>query len=319
MRRRRFLVGGLGAALCAAGGVAGCGTQRATQGAAGLRTRFSINPGGRRWARAGSVFAGVARAAGFGTGEGPRVTVSGLHALAAAELNQGQSLLDAATPLARLAGEVEVVVVPHNSRFRDFGDFGAALLSRPGQTLLAGGPQGDPDHLLFGLIAKGLGADTRQVDYTGYPSRHEVVAALSSGKAAAAAGRVAEWRTIIGRGRIRALAVSSAERVPDLDAPTLLESGVRVDFVDWMAAFGPHDMPDESRESAVGMCDEVTRSPGWEAACRDAGWVSIPLSGDDFELWLASEVRRTRGVLRDLGMVDTTKSTICRGGCGIRH
>ncbi|NBE97360.1 hypothetical protein FE391_39610 [Nonomuraea sp. KC401] len=319
MRRRRFLVWGLGAAVCAAGYAAGCGTQRATGGAAGLRTRFSINPGGRRWARAGQVFAGVARAAGFGTGEGPQVTVTGLHALAAAELNQGQSLLDAATPLARLAGEVEVVVVPQHSRFRDFGDFGAALLARPGQTLLAGGPQGDPDHLLFGLIAKGLGADTRQVDYTGYPSRHEVVAALSSGKAAAAAGRVAEWRTIIGRGRIRALAVSSAERVPDLDAPTLLESGVRVNFVDWMAAFGPHDMPDESRESAVGMCDEVTRSPGWEAACRDAGWLSLPLTGDDFELWLASEVRRTRGVLRDLGMVDTTKSTRCRGGCGIRH
>ncbi|MGP3933737.1 tripartite tricarboxylate transporter substrate-binding protein [Nonomuraea sp. KM88] len=315
MRRRRFLALGLGLAACAAG----CGAQRFTEGASVLRTRFSINPGGRRWGRAGHVFAGVARAAGYETGEGPQVTVTGLPALAAAELNQGQSLLDAATPLARLAGEVEVVVVPESSRFKDFGDFGAALRTRPGQTMLAGGPQGNPDHLLFGLIAKGLGADTRQVDYTGYPSRHEVVAALSSGKAVAAAGRVAEWRTIIGRGRVRALAVSSAERVPELDVPTLLESGVRVDFVDWIAAFGAHDMPEESRESAVGMCDEVTRSAGWEAACRAAGWVSIPLTGDDFELWLASEVRRTREVLRDLGLVDTTKSTICRGGCGIRH
>ncbi|MER5996965.1 tripartite tricarboxylate transporter substrate-binding protein [Nonomuraea angiospora] len=315
MRRRRFFAWGLGLAACAAG----CGTERFTGSAAGLRARYSIGPQGRRWERVGQAFAGAARTAGYETGAGTRIMVSGLPALAAAELNNGQTLLDTATPLCRLTGEVEVVVVPVHSPFGDFEAFGAHLLASPGQTQLAGGPQGEPDHLLFGLIARGLGADTRQLDYTGYPSSQEAVTALLSGKAAAAAGPLADWRASIKAGQVKALAVSSARQVPGLDAPTLLESGVRVDFVDWAAAFGPERMTDESRESAIRMCEDVTGTADWEAACRSAGWISIPLGGADFKQWLGSEVERTRAVLRDLGLLGTTKATTCWGSCGNGH
>ncbi|SDH55681.1 Bug family tripartite tricarboxylate transporter substrate binding protein [Nonomuraea jiangxiensis] len=301
MRRRRFLAWGLGVVTCAAG----CGTERVVGDIVRPRTRFSINPAASRWARVCRTFAGLARTAGYETGTGTRITVTGLPELAASELNRARTLDHTATPLSRLIGDVEVVVVPTSSRFKDFDEFGAQLLARPGETMLAGGPQGEPDHLLFGLIAKGLGADTRQVDYTGYAGSQEAVTALLSGKATAAAGLLSEWRASIGSGRVRALAVSSAVRVADLDVPTLLESGVRVDFTDWVAAVGPESMSDEKREAALRMCDEVTGSPGWEAACRANGWTSIPLSGDDFVLWLASEVERTRGVLRDLGLLDT--------------
>ncbi|MEV5494413.1 tripartite tricarboxylate transporter substrate-binding protein [Nonomuraea fuscirosea] len=319
MRRRGFIAWGLGLAACAAG----CGVERAGERLAAPRTGFSINSDRRRWARVGQAFAGAARAAGFeagtGLGAGSMITVTGLPALTAAELNNGQSLLDTGTPLARLSGEAEVVVVPDGSPLRDFDDFSARLLAGPGRTLLTGGPQGEPDHLLFGLIAKALGADTRKVDYTGYPSSGEAVAALLAGRATAAAGPLSNWRTGIGRGRVRALAVSSARRVPDLDAPTLLECGVRVDFADWVAAFGPDDMPAERREAAVRMCDEVLGSRAWEAACRTAGWLAIPLAGDDFALWLGTEIARTRATLRDLGLIDATKATTCWGSCGNGH
>ncbi|KAB8193019.1 hypothetical protein FH608_022035 [Nonomuraea phyllanthi] len=319
MRRRRFFAWGLGAAACLAGGAAGCGTQRVGAGAAGLRTRFAIIPEGRRWARAGLLFSGAAREAGYQLGPGTKITLSGLPALAAAELNNDHTLLTATTPLSRLSGEVEVVVVPGDSGFKDFQDFGAHLLADPARTPLAGRPQGGPDHLLFGLIAKGLGADTRQVDYTGYPNHQETATALSSGKAAAATGLLSDWRSGIHREQVRALAVSSARRVPELDVPTLLESGVRVDYAEWTAAFGPEGMTEDTREAAIGMCDDVTGSSAWDAACRSEGWISIPLSGDDFVVWLASEVERTRAVMRDLGLVDTTKATTCWGSCGNGH
>ncbi|MFC7583743.1 Bug family tripartite tricarboxylate transporter substrate binding protein [Nonomuraea antimicrobica] len=295
----------------------GCGTQYA--GGDMPHARFSIVSGGDRWARAGQVFTDAVRAAGFELGPGSKIRVSGLPALAADELNNGRSVLDTATPLARLTGEAEVVVVPGRSPVQDFGDLGERLLSRPGQTQLVGGPQGEPDHLLFGLIARALGADTRQVYYTGYPSRGEAAAALLSGQAIAAAGPLSDWRTAIGRGRVRALAVSSAQRVPDLDVPTLLECGVRVDFADWAAAFGPEHMSQGSRDRAVRMCDQVLRSGVWEAACRGEGWLTIPLTGDDFSRWLGTEIARTRAVLRDLGLLDTTKATTCWGSCGNGH
>ncbi|NRQ31718.1 hypothetical protein HII36_07660 [Nonomuraea sp. NN258] len=361
MRRRRFLTLGFGLAVCAAGagGVAGCGTERAPGSPAGLGAAFTLRPPGRRWARVGQAFVAAARENGFdvtaadrgtpgGTpgsapgggsiaggpggrppggasgdgraadgGEdrleedpqagdrsaGTRISITGLPALAAAELNNGRTLLDLATPLARLVGEIAVVVVPATSRFRGFDDFGAHLIAQPERTLLAGGPHGDPDHLLFGLIAKGLGADTRQVDYTGYPSSHEAVPALLAGKAAAGVGSLSDWLAHIRSGRVRALAVSSANRVPGLDVPTLLESGVRVDFANWCAAVGPDHLPDDRRDTAVRLCDEVTGSDTWQAACRANGWASMPLSGEDFTLWLTGEVERTREVLRDLGLL----------------
>jgi putative tricarboxylic transport membrane protein len=317
MRRRRFFALGLGVAAC----VAGCGTERGELTVSGVPARFAVVPGSHRWARVAQALVGTARDAGYPVSTTPpaiRITLTGLPALAATELNDGLSLLDTATPLARLTGRVEALVVPANSRFRTFDQFGAHLLARPDRTPLAGGPQGEPDHLLFGLIAKGLGADTRQIDYTGFPSSAEAASALLGGKAAAATGALADWREPIGRGWVRVLAVSSAHRMAEIAAPSLLECGVRVDFADWCAAVGPEGMTDESRAAAIRLCDEITGSPSWRRACHAGGWTPIPLIGDDFTLWLTSEIARTRAVLRDLGMLDTPDTT-CWGSCGNGH
>ena len=165
MRRRGFFALGLGMMACAAG----CGTESnlgsSAANAARVLGRFAIVPGGGRWARVARALVETARGAGFpvsGTLPATRITVTGLPALAATELNHGLSLLDTATPLARLTGQIEVVVVPADSKFATFDQFGAHLLAYPDRPPLAGGPPGEPDHLLFGLIAQGLGADARQ-------------------------------------------------------------------------------------------------------------------------------------------------------------
>lgn len=306
MRRRRFFALGLGAIACAAG----CGTESDDRTASALGP-VSIMPGGEQWTGIARILYRTIRKAGFAataTGGGTTMTVTGLTALAAAEID-ARPLLPAITPLARLTGKVEVVVVPANSRFKDFDGFAAHLIARPEGTYLAGGPQGEPDHLLFGLIAQGLGADARRVDYTGYPGHEEAAAAMLGGKAAAATGRLADWRPRIDLGRVRALAVSSAGRVAGVDAPSLLECGVRIDFADWCAVVGPEGMSEERRAAALRMCDEVTESEEWLDACRTTGWESIPLCGDDFGTWLASESARTRKVLRDLGLLDTPGTT----------
>ncbi|MEU8246786.1 tripartite tricarboxylate transporter substrate-binding protein [Nonomuraea sp. NPDC048916] len=319
MRRRHFFALGLGVVACAGG----CGAERGVT--AGPRARFSVVPGGERWENVVQALVRAGVRAGFEVsgrqsepGPATPITVTGLPALAAAELNGRPTLIDTTTPLARLVGDIEVVVVPANSRFRDFDEFGAHLLADPEQTLLAGGPQGEPDHLLFGLIARGLGADTRRVDYTGYPSAVGAATALLGGRAAAAAGTLGDWRGSIRMGLVRVLAVSCAHRVDGVDAPSLLESGVRVDFADWCAAVGPSGMSEESRASAIEMCEAVADSATWRAACRARGWSSIPLTGDDFEVWLASEIDRTRAVLRDLGLLNTPGTT-CWGSCGNGH
>ncbi|WP_214324235.1 Bug family tripartite tricarboxylate transporter substrate binding protein [Nonomuraea sediminis] len=313
MRRRDFLALGLGAAAC----LAGCATaQSGTASGA-----FSVVAGGESWAPVAACLIQAARRAGYpvaAQGAATAITVTGLTALAAGELHRGLATIDTATPLARLTGDVEVVVVPSNSRYREFGDLAEQLIAEPELTPVAGGPLGGPDHLLFGLIAKGLGADTRQLDYTGYPGGEEAGAALLGGKVAAAAGTLAEWRPRIDQERVRVLAVSSAHRVDEVDAPSLLECGVRVDFANWCAAIGPPRMAEGARVLALRMCDDVSASATWLEACRTGGWRPLPLSGGDFAAWLASEIDRTRAVLGDLGLLDTTNTT-CWGSCGNGH
>ncbi len=322
MRRRRFLALGLGAAVSAAG----CGSRRAGPAGTAALGHVSVVADGEHWAPVAQVYGRalrqrVAPPAGHAAavpGPATRITVTGLSAVASAEVNQRTPLLEAATPLARLTGEPEVVVVPAESRLAGFDAFAAALLADPAAIRLAGGPQGEADHVLFGLISQGLGADTRLVDYAGYSTSVEAAAALMAGTVAAAAGTLAAWRTRIDRGRVRVLAVSTAERVAGLDAPTLRECGVRVDFSEWCAAFGPPDMGERARLAAVAACEEVAYSEQWLEACRTRGWKPMPLAGGDFARWLASELGRTRHVLRDLGLLDT-HSTSCGVGCGNGH
>lgn len=325
MRRRQFFALGLGAAAAC---LAGCGTSVPGANALG---RVSVVSSGEPWIPVAQALTRTLRTAGYavhgqaGTagyavlgGKPTTITVTGLTALAAGQRNEGASVFDTATPLARLVGDVEVIVVPANSRYPDFDAFAAHLVAEPARNLLAGGPQGESDHLLFGLVAQGLGADARLVDYAGYPGAAEAASALLGGKAAVAAGPLSAWRPRIDKGKVRVLAVSSADRVEGIDAPTLLECGVRVDFADWCAVLGPKGMKDDERAAAIAMCDRVAASDHWLDACRTRGWTPLPLSGDGFSQWLGSELERTQDVLFDLGLLDTP-STSCGGSCGNGH
>lgn len=301
MRRREFVAGALATLAC----LAGCGT--ATRQA----PSFSVVPGGEAWIPIARALAGQLKRDGVATG-GTQLTVTGLSTLAAAEMARSKTT---GTPLARLVGDVEVLVVASGSLFRAFDDFARRLIAEPGGTVLGGRPQGESDHLLFGLVARGLGADARVLDYAGYPTTADAAEALLAGRVGVAAGPLGEWRKRLDKGRVRALAVSSAERVEGLEAPTLLESGVRVDFADWCGVLGPQEMSERERAQAVEVLDEIAESAQWLDACRTRGWKPLPLSGDDFGVWLASEIARTREVLKDLGLIDTT----CWGSCVRGH
>ncbi|GAA2414942.1 hypothetical protein GCM10010404_86470 [Nonomuraea africana] len=301
MRRRDFVAGALGALAC----LAGCGTEPGRP-----VPRFAVVPAGASWEPIAETLSGLLDPADLARG-GTRLTVTGLPALAAAEMARTSAR---GTPIARLVGDVEVLVVARKSRFPDFDAFAAHLVASPGETVLAGRKQGESDHLLFGLVARGLGADARVLDYAGYPTCEDAAEALLTGRVGVAAGPLGQWRERIAGGRVRVLAVSSAERVEGIDAPTLLESGARVDFADWSAVLGPDEMGDGERARAVDLLDEVARSERWLRACRDKGWTPLPLLGDDFRVWLGSETARTRAVLGELGLLDTTCGRSCARG-----
>ncbi|WP_459800210.1 hypothetical protein [Herbidospora sp. RD11066] len=130
------------------------------------------------------------------------------------------------------------------------------------------------------------------------PRQRRAAQRADRGAVAAGVGGVAQFAPQIRAGRIRALAVASPQRLPDVDAPTLLESGVRHVHAD--------------RAHLLGICREVSASAEWSATCRRR-WTPIYLDGPDFHDWFAVESARSRDVLTDLG-VRRSVARPCQGG-----
>ncbi|MEV7012670.1 tripartite tricarboxylate transporter substrate-binding protein [Streptosporangium sp. NPDC051022] len=340
MHRRRFFALALGVMA------ATCGCDRLGDSGAAPAGRLTIvvpAPRGQGWDQAARALAAILTGDGLagavevsnqpgGVGaaalsafaaRGPfardgRLLLAGMPVVAGAEIANVASVMAATTPLARLVGDWTALVVSTNSLLRTFEDFAAVLRRNPAELVVGGRLDGGSDHVLYGMIGKCLGVDVRLLDYAGYPGGAEGVEALQEGRVAALLGSARAFLPEIAAGRVRPLVVSSSERIDGIDAPTLMEREIRLEYADWCGVFGPRGMSPRDRDEAVALCDRIDASPRWQALCAANGWNRVYLSGDEFRQWIVTETRRTRGVLGELGLLSSF-DTSCWGSCVGRH
>jgi putative tricarboxylic transport membrane protein len=228
----------------------------------------------------------------------------GLGVVGSVYTNDSPATLADTTPIARLTQETEIVVVGKDSPLRTFDDLVAAWKADPGGVPVGGGSSpGGPDHLAPMLMAEGIGIDPRMVNYVSYDGGGELLAAVLGGKIAFGVSGLSEYADQIEAGELRVLAVTAAQRVPGVDAPTLKEAGVNVEFANWRGIVAPPGLSDEGRAELVATFDALRESPEWAEALERNGWQDAFLPGDEFAGFLRSENDRVAGVLRNLGLV----------------
>ena len=83
--------------------------------------------------------------------------VSGLIMLAAIVTHQPPVTLRDVTPLARITGEYEVIVVPVTSSFHSLQEFIQAFKAHPESISWGGGSAGGTDQILAGLVSDAVG------------------------------------------------------------------------------------------------------------------------------------------------------------------
>ena len=234
-------------------------------------------------------------------GKGNALLVSGLVMVGAVLTNNSPVSLADTTPIARLTGEYEVIVVPADSKFQNLNDLLAAMKADPGSVAWAGGSAGGTDHILVGLIAQAAGADPTKINYVPFSGGGEALAALLGSHVAAGVSGVGEFIGQIQAGKLRALAVSGPERVSDI--PTLKELGVDVELANWRGVLAPPGISDEAKKELVVTVSRRVESKPCQETLKAKDWTNLYLPGDQCVECLKVEQSRIKGVLTQIGLV----------------
>ncbi len=228
--------------------------------------------------------------------------VGGMVMVGAIIANKAPVTLADVTPIARLTGEFEAIVVPAASPFQSVGDFVAALKADPGKVPVAGGSAGGSDHILFGLIAKSAGVDPTKISYVPYAGGGEALAALLGNQVSAGISGYGEFSEQVKAGALRLLAISADKRQEGIDAPTLKEQGVDLELFNWRGVFAPPGISDEDRSKMVKLVETMANSAAWGEELKKRNWTPILLTGDDYEKFLSEDTARIEGILKELGL-----------------
>jgi len=244
---------------------------------------------------------GLARFVGAERGNGDVLLVSGLIMLGGIVTYDSPVTLADAVPIARLTGEYEALAVPVSSPFRTLEDLLAAFRADPESISWGGGSVGGSDQILAGLIAAAVEVEPRRVNYIGYSGGGEALGAVLGGQVSVGVNGLAEFAAQVDGGTLRVLAVSSGARLPGVDAPTLRERGVDVEFENWRSIVAPPGITADERARLAATVDAMVHSSEWREMLARYRWLDRYLPGDEFAAFAAAEERRVRSILRDLG------------------
>ncbi len=223
-------------------------------------------------------------------GDGRTLLVNGLVMLGAVLWNGSPVSLTQATPIARLVGEHEVVAVPAASPHHDMRSLVAALRENPAGVSWGGGSAGGTDHILAGLIVAAAGVDPRRTNYIAFSGGGEAVTALLGGQVTAGVSGYSEFAPHIESGRLRAIGVSSARRLPGLARiPTIVEQGFDVELENWRAVMAAPGLDAAQRRRLATLVERMARGDGWRATLTRLGWTDSYLAGAEFEAFLDDE------------------------------
>jgi len=246
---------------------------------------------------------GLAQFVSSKEGQGNALMTGGLVMLGAILTNQSPVTLEQVTPIARLTGEYEVIVVPASSDVQTLDDLIAKFKEDPQSVSWGGGSAGGTDHMLVGLIAKEVGVEPSGVNYVPFAGGGEALASILGGHVSAGVSGYQEFAGQIETGDLRALAISSAERLEGVDIPTLTEQGVDVELTNWRAVFAPPGISDEDKKALGDAVGQMVESEAWQNTLKDRAWLNLYLPPDEFAQFLEQDRQQVETVLKDIGLV----------------
>lgn len=211
--------------------------------------------------------------------------------------------LNQATPLARLTSEYNVFVLPANSPFKSMAEVVAQLKKDPGSVKWGGGSRGSTEHIAAAMIARAVGVDPAKINYVAFRGGGEAIAAVLGGNVTVGGSGFSEFAEYIATGKMRPIAVTSAQRLEGSTVPTLKEQGIDVEIGNWRGVYGAPGISADQRAQLISMLEKATKSASWAESMKKNDWTSAWLAGDAFSQFVTAEFANLKDTMTRAGMV----------------
>jgi tripartite-type tricarboxylate transporter receptor subunit TctC len=192
-------------------------------------------------------------------------------------------------PIATVASGGLMLVIAPEVPARTLKEFIAHAKTNPGR-LNFGFGQGTLPQLVGEMFKLASGTDIANIPYKG---GIQAVTDMLGGRVQMNIGTISTLAPLVREGKLRALAITSAERNAELpDVPTMAESGLpEVASVTTYGLFGPAGIPAAVIARLNASVNESLKSEELRAAIRRIGFEPQPGVPEDFTKLLASEMK----------------------------
>jgi putative tricarboxylic transport membrane protein len=246
---------------------------------------------------------GLAQFVNGSKGDANAVMVMGAVMLGGIITGKPPVSLSAATPLARLTSEYNVFVLPAASPFKTMKDVIDQLKKDPGSVKWGGGSRGSTEHIAAAMIAREVGVDPAKINYVAFRGGGEATAAILGGNVTIGGSGYSEFSEYINSGKMRAVGVTSANRLKGVAVPTLKEQGINVEIGNWRGVYGAPGITPDQRKALIEVVVKATKSKAWTDAMEKNNWTPALLTGAEFEKFVDDDFAALRATMVKSGMI----------------
>ena len=207
------------------------------------------------------------------------------------------------TPIARLTSEYTAFVLPAQSPLKTMKDVVEQMKKDPGSVKWGGGSRGSTEHIAAAMIARAAGVDPAKINYVAFRGGGEATAAILGNNVTVGGSGYSEFAQYIDSGKMRAVAVTSAQRLKGINVPTLKEQGIDVEIGNWRGVYGAPGITDAQRKALTDMVLKAVKSKAWAEAMEKNAWTPALMTGKEFDEFVDREFASLRATMVKAGMI----------------
>ena len=205
------------------------------------------------------------------------------------------------TVVSKLVDSPYVLLVNPKVPARNVQEFIALAKASPDTLHYGSSGNGSAQHLMGGLFVAMAGAPLKHVPYRG---SNGAATDLVAGVIESSFAGVPNALSQVPQGRLKALAVTTAKRIPQLpDVPTMQEAGVAgYEASVWLALLAPAGTPKDIVTRLNAEIAKVMSAPDTKKALYDAGVEPTPSTPEAMSEYMVKEMERWGKVVKETGI-----------------